>query len=344
MTSPDVLSYLLDETEGDKMPGTIRTKQSCPVCSKPFIHLQKVGIICPQHRTIPTKYFVDLSYKGQRLKIYSSRKGETLDSYSKTNETLEHIRYEVRNHTFDPSKYVKSEMRGYLFSHQTHLFIREKEDEEIKGSIAPTYIGNLKNYFNQYFLPYFADMDVREIKTQTIREFYMQLPKRAEKTYKNIMDALRHFFNVLLNYELIEKIPKFPIIRVPEHMPSWTLESNQLRFLDAIPKEDRPIFVAIFFQGARPSEIRALKWKDFDFEHGAVYIRRIWSGSKLCERTKSRNIKPRMIHPYLMETLTSMGKRIPETFVFFNPRTGKHYDRHTLTEIFSKARKMVGII
>ncbi len=47
---------------------------------------------------------------------------------------------------------------------------------------------------------------------------------RKEKTYKNILDALRHFFRDLHRQEVIPKVPAFPIIRVPESVTAWLQE------------------------------------------------------------------------------------------------------------------------
>ena len=85
------------------MKGVIRTKEVCSVCQESFVEIKKLGYICPTHKTTPKRFFVDLFYKGQRLKIYSDKQGQPLDTYQRASSLLAHINYEIKNHLFDPS-------------------------------------------------------------------------------------------------------------------------------------------------------------------------------------------------------------------------------------------------
>ncbi len=349
LTSLDAIEYLISNgiEAGDKMKGSIRPHprhRRCPSCNELFQEIARLGYICPANcKTKPDRFQIDLYYSGKRVQIYSDKKGESIYSYKTAFDLLAHIQYEIKNHVFDPSKYITSDIKKFLFESQIERFLEEKEHEKEKGNLSPTYISSLKNYINNYYFNYFKGEDVRDIKSIHIREFYNQLPKKSEKTYKNIMDALRHFFRTLHRYEIIDRVPAFPIIRVSGSIPSWTSVDNQLKLLSAIPDMHKPIFIFIFFQGVRPSEARALKWLDLDFENGIVIVCRTFSETVLVERTKGRNVKPRLIHPEVMYIFESMEKGLPESFVFINKNTGKHYSRKGLSEIFDKARKAVGL-
>jgi len=333
---------LLLKDVGD-MPGVIRCKGKCQNCGEEFKHLPKLGYICPGCQTTPKRFFIDLWYQGKRVRLFSDKTGQVLDSYQRAQTLLSHIRYEIQHHVFDPSKYVSSDMKKFLFEEQIEDFFKEKKVEETKGNISPSYIGSLTNCKDNYYLPFFRGKDVRDITSKDIRDFYHQLPQRKEKTIKNVLDTLRHFFRNLCRYEIIERVPVFPIIRVPESIPSWTSIDNQLKLLNAIPTIHKPIFTCVLFQGVRPSEARALKWKDVDLSTKTVIIRRTFSRSKIVERTKGRNIKPRLIHPFVFDVLTSLQRGLPEAFVFPNPTTRRPYSKTRLENIFQIARKQTGI-
>src|SRR5512135_2716268 len=113
LTNMEAISYLLSQGDEEKMPGTIRTKEKCPTCNKPFEYL-KAGFICKEHRTVPQRFFIDVYY-GKQIKIYSHKNGLVLSSYDLALETLKHIQYEIRNKTFDPSRYIKGDINKYLF-------------------------------------------------------------------------------------------------------------------------------------------------------------------------------------------------------------------------------------
>lgn len=348
LTGISPIYYLLFHKgkEEQKMKGNIRPisrQKRCPKCHKPFIHIQELGYICPNCKTVPNRFFIDLYWKGKRHYICSDKQGQPLDTYERALRLLSHIRYEIDNHIFDPSRYVAGDLKKYLFESQIIQFLKGKEMEEIKGNISPSYIDSLKNYIFNYYLPFFKGRDVRDIRSPDIKEFYHQLPPRKEKTCKNIMDCLRHFFRTLYKDEIIEKVPSFPVVRFSEQIPQWTSIENQLKLLGAIPEMHKPIFAFILFQGVRPSEARALKWKDINLKERIVIICRTFSKNKIVERTKGRNVKARLIHPLVYETLNKMSKGLPESFVFVNPNTQRPYSKTRLEDIFNFARRVTGI-
>jgi integrase len=343
LTDIGAIQYLLEKETGEKMKGQIRTKQKCPVCQKAFSHIPKIGMICSEHKTTPSRFFVDVMWKGQRIKVYSHKSGRVLDSYQIAHETLEHIRYEIRNHQFDPSKYVLADIKKYLFETVIKEFYRDKQIAESKGNISPSYLDSLKNYIDNYYLNFFSRKDVREIRALDIKDFYNQLPQRKEKTLKNVVNALQHFFNYIYGLEIIDRVPAFPIIRVSESVPNWISVDDQVKILNKIPGIHKPIFTFILFQGCRPSEARALKWKDLNFQDRIVIIRRTFSKNKLVERTKGRNVKPRMIHPYAYEVLKCLQRGLPEAFVFTGKNGTPYLSKRTLENIFVHARKAAGI-
>ncbi len=65
---------------------------------------------------------------------------------------------------------------------------------------------------------------------------------------------------------------------------------------------------------------------------------------KIRERVKSKVVKPRMINPDLMAFLTkACYNKLPETFVFSNPRTHRPYTKAVISVIWRRAIKKAGI-
>lgn len=341
----DFIFYLLDQNNkiNEKMQGNIRTKQKCPTCQGAFTHFDKLGLICTQHRTIPTRYFVDIHYNGERVKLYSDKSGRVLDSYGIAAETLEHIRYEIRNHQFDPSKYVKADLNQYLFEKVIDKWINEKKEEADKGQLSHSYILPLKGMVKNYFLPFFNHRDIREIRTIDIKEFYRQLPHKLKpKTHRNIIHALENLFNTLIADELIDKKPIFPTVSVPDAETKWCRREVQDNILNAIPEKHRAIFFFLTRQGVRPGEVVALKWEDIDFAHGILIVKRTMSNRTIMERTKTKKIRPRLLHSDIMEILCSIPRGLPHIYLFINPNTGRPYMTDTLQRLWKIACQKVG--
>jgi integrase len=357
------------------MDGKIRTKENCPRCKSPFsmavvIELgPDLQLCCPPCKTRPNKYYIDLYSKGNgKIKLYSDQQGNILSSWDHAERILVGIRYEIDQKRFDATKYVKKELRHYLFETQIETWYQNKLDEVKLGNLAGSYVRGLRRY-RDYYLRYFKGKDVREIKTFHIDEFYRKLPdyfeevqrerkkaaQRAKrkiveksswslKYIKNVMGALENFFATLLELERIVKMPGFPSITIERKVPKWTDRASQVDILAAIPEEDRDIFNFLSFQGLRPGEARALKIKDFDLEDESFTTARTFSDRKIVDRTKSKVVRPRAINPVLMPMLWRLcEERHPEAFIFINQRTKKPYSEDATFDIWDKARKSKGL-
>ncbi|MDA8338684.1 MAG: tyrosine-type recombinase/integrase [Nitrospiraceae bacterium] len=350
LTDIEAIEYLLsNQQQGEKMPGTIRTKEKCPNCKKQFKHIVRIGFICPKCKTTPKKYFIDLHYQNQRIKVYSHRTGRILDSYSFAGETLEHIRHELRTHTFDPSKYIASEQVKFYFSVVAEKWLTEKTENANRGLLAYSTVMELKRYNEHYFKPFFGNKDIRDIRRYDIDDFKSSLPDHlAPKTIKNIFTAIKNLFNTAYQKELIEKLPTFPKIENTEYNGwKWISAETQINILNTIPEQDRPIFAFLFLHGVRTGEARALKLKDIDIQGNIIRIRRTWTkggdGKEIIRETtkqKKENIIP--LHPEMKPFFESL-KTFPESFVFLNPRTQRPYSDDALRKTWYKTVKTLGL-
>jgi len=340
LTTPDDLRYLVSilQMEGRKMKGKIRIKERCPVCHKDFIHVEKLGYLCPEHKTTPKRFFIDLSWTGKRFKIYTDKTGMVLDSYQRASRLQDKIQGEIDAHIFDPSRYSIEDQKDFLFETSMDKWLSEKESQAEKGILASSYVDKLKIYKEKYTLSFFKGKDIRDIRTVDIKEFYRQLPERlAPKYVKNILNALENFFNSLMEDEVIEKKPTFPKITIPEPVTHWCGRESQDKILGAIPEKHRPIFFFLTRQGLRPAEAAAVKWGDIDLSSGIITIQRTFSNRQIVERTKTKKVRPRLLHPEVLEILKSVPRGLPNLFVFLNPQNRKPYQNYTLERIWNKA-------
>ncbi len=340
----DNIIYLLNLSEPErkqKMQGVIRPisrQRKCPKCHTHFNHYLKVGYICKQCHTFPDRFFVDLHWNGERYGVYCDKLGQPLDSYQRALNIFLKIQGEIETHTFDPLRYVKKDLQAFLFENLIEDWKLEKEEAANKDKLSWSYVGPLKGHIKRYILPFFKGKDIRDIRKIDIKKFYRNLPDNlSPKTHKNILDSLQNFFNDLVDDEIIEKRPGFPKVTVPEPEIKWCTRDMQDTIINKIPDKHRFIYFFLSRQGVRPGEAIALKWGDIDLKNCVLTIKRTVSYRKIVERTKTRKIRPRLLHPDILDILQSIPRGLPNTFLFINPNTGRPYMPDTIQKIWRKA-------
>jgi hypothetical protein len=184
------------QDEDRKMKGTIRptSRQArCPRCHQKFLHIPKLGYGCPKCKTVPFRFYIDIFWNGQRIRVCSDKTGQALDTYQRAVNLQARIQYEIDNHIFEPSKYVAGDIKKVLFENLFQEWYTTKEQD----GCSPSYLPKSEQYSGDYFT-FFKGDDVREIKKPHIHKFYYGLPKHLKsKTKKNIMATLKAFFNWL---------------------------------------------------------------------------------------------------------------------------------------------------
>lgn len=336
---------LLLEGDGDKtMKGVIRCKGKCPNCGGGFKHVPRVGYICPQCKTTPKRFFVDLWFDRKRIKLFSDKTGEVLDSYRRAHTLLSHINYEISHHTFDPSKHVEAESREYW----TTVLMDKFKDSKL-DSIAPSY---QKDYLRMATLikDFLGTKDVREIRKLDVTNLKNHLGRKfsfRNKTVKNIMDFFKTFLRYLkYDLEVIDTVPAFPSIETQPYDFKWLSSEEQLKLFDYVPDGHKPIIMFLMLQGCRPGEARALKCKDVNIGNESITVSATFSGNVYREKRKGRNAKAVMIpiHPEILDFMREkVTNNLPEAFVFLNPNTGRPYTENAIRRVWDSIRKKAGI-
>jgi integrase len=339
LTDLETLRILLERNQEVRGEGNIRAKGKCPICGEKFVEIPGVAYICPKDKTAPKKLYVDLPWKGQRIRIFSDKTGQVLDSYSRANTALKGVNWEIQNHTFDPQRYVKAEASKFWA-----VNLLERFENDRVPSIAPSAKADYKRQI-RIAKEFFGNQDVRDIRKLDIinyKDHCDKAHKWAPKTLKGVLDLFRTFLRYVMNdLELIDKVPPFPEVVVPEPGFRWVAQKDQVSLFEKVPEAHRPIIAFLMLHGCRPGEGRALKCKDINVERGSITISATFSKNVYREKRKGRRAKPIIIpiHPELYGYLADRVKTsLPEAFVFINPQTGRCYYEKKLRKIWSQVR------
>ena len=316
----------------------------CPKCGETWDSVGTEGYFCPHCRTTPARFYLDIHYKGKRVKIYCDGQGKALDSNQRAYDLLAHVNYEIQNHTFDPSKYSKAEQKEFYADVKLDEYLHDKI-----GSIAPSY----KTHFERYVgiaKDFFGTKDVRTIRKVDLINYQRHLEqnfKVGNKTIKDIMDRFKAFLNYLRkDLEIIAVVPHFPEIEIETKPIKWIHQEDQPALFELIPDAHKPIMGFIMLHGCRPSEARALKCKNVDLQNKTITIAATFSGNVYREKRKGKKSRPVTIpmHQELFDYIADrVRNNLPEAFLFTNLNTGNHYCENKIARVWNDVREKVGM-
>jgi integrase len=345
LTIQDSISYLLGE-ESEKMKGTIRTKEKCPVCKGKFAEIKKLGFVCTTHKTTPKRFYIDFSHNGQRLRLFSDKHGQILDSFKRAENLLGRVNSEIRDKTFDPTNYLKCELEKFYISKLLDDFLESK----LSGNkpIAPSYVRHYKRYVG-LAQEHFGAKDVRDLRKLDVANYQSFVRKNnnfGDKTLKNCLDIFKTFLRYVKDdLEMIKIVPSFPAIEILEPETTWLTPETQKVVFNNVPDADKPIIAFLMLSGCRPGEARALKCRDVNLEHGTITISATFSGSVYRQKRKGQGAKSSII-PIHVEVFGFIKQRVenslPEAFVFVSD-TGRHYSAAKFYRMWDAVREKSGL-
>ncbi|MBT9175550.1 MAG: hypothetical protein DDT22_01230 [candidate division WS2 bacterium] len=224
------------------MKGKIRpiSRQSrCPSCKEMFSYVDdSIGYICSNCFDLhggpvkPERFYIDLWYKNKNIFICSDKTGQPLDTYERAYRLLAHVNVEIDAHTFDSSKYKKSEQKEFYVNLLLDKFCLSKIP-----SLAPSYQRGYKQYIS-IARDYFGFADIRDLRKKDVvayKEFLESKPSWSPKTVKNILDHFKTFLRYCRDeLELIDTVPFFPSVEVPEYQFKWLTRDDQIHLFKLI--------------------------------------------------------------------------------------------------------------
>jgi integrase len=151
-------------------------------------------------------------------------------------------------------------------------------------NVYPAEVGNRHStivekasHLRLYLKPTFGKLPLDAIRKEQIARFYAAMTKKglSEKTRKNIGGTLRTILGTAVDWEVIDKVPKFPKIKVPDAVwDFYTREETAQLLAKARTADERALLLFPFHTGARAGEQIALEWGDIDWRNHLVILRR----------------------------------------------------------------------
>jgi integrase len=282
-------------------------------------------------------WFIDGNWEGKRKSIYliPTRSGFLS---CPTKDLAVHLQLEISREiaqgTFHPNRYKKCKPL-HMAQFAKDWLALQKPNVKYKTWVG--YRGIIENYIipligNEY-LPYINyekllkfNNDMKEMGAST-----KSCKNRYAVLYKILRDAKKSGY--------ISKLPEQLTFDFVTKKKPWLSMEKQFAILDNIPTRHCYIYWFIFATGVRPSEARALRRRDLNYEQDEIDIKKTMSQVKGGEAPLTVKNKREEAIP-LYEEVKALLKEMPRSlseYVFINPDTGKLYNHCTFYEIWRTA-------
>ncbi len=273
-------------------------------------------------------------------RIYCNLRQETFYSRQAAERCLAtEIQPEIGKPSFDITFWQKTKKSVKSFQTYSDEWFANCEARLARKALSPGYVREIRRYLKAYFLPFFGEMDLQEIRGHDLTRFYNSLVGLSEKTTYNIMAVSRKFLRDAYFEEVIPAMPRFPRLSLgPEPQTLWADEEQLAEIFKFLSLDDYYFILFAYAHACRTGEVRALQHRDIDLEHDLVIIRRAFSGTTLRETTKTKRIVPKPLDPEWKRLYLSRPRVLdPKGFVFC--ATGNHGQRHGQARNSKKRRQ-----
>jgi integrase/recombinase XerD len=252
-------------------------------------------------------------------------------TYDTATAKLIDISNAIKKGTFNPLDFTDAKITERKFEHQIEAWLAEKERREAMDELSPGTLRDYRGYVKNYY-GFFDGQDARDIGLEQLSNFKDTLGSVSIKTRKNIMNALRNFFNYLKDRGIVKDAPRFPVIKGDDAKMRTAIDVDvQEEVLKRLTAQHRDVFEFLMETGLRPGEVCALLVEHVDLSTGSARIERTFSGNKIRETTKQKRKRVIPLSRIAREIAQRhiQGKH-PKAYLFVNPGTNRHYLPKTL--------------
>lgn len=289
-------------------------------------------------------WYIDLHWRGERIRIFSDREGNPLYSRRQAERLLERIRSEIDYGDFDPKNYIKRELKALRFDNYAEAWLARQQHRAELGQISLSHLKSTVVWLRRYILRApFRSRSVKDIREGHIEDFLLSLPGHlSPKTQQNILGVLHKILADAHRRRDIGRVPVFPRIEMAEPEIKWLYPEEQAAVLSHIRcPVIRAFFVFCMNTGVRQGEARALRWERVDFQERAVTVAASMDGEVYRNWTKERNIRRLPLNREALAALRSLPRHL-SGFVFARP-DGRPLTANQVRGAWARAARKAGL-
>jgi len=232
---------------------------------------------------------------------------------------------------------VEYELQKGVFFEPSRMSFAEYVQQflnSLEGTVKDNTLGEYRWALDNYILPHFGRLHLKKIDKQVCQDFVEQLKKKgfSPQTINHNIKVLKRVLNKAVEEGCILMNPAKslkPLKEKRRESAFYTLEEI-LSLLKAAPDSFMRAYLGLAaLGGLRASEISGLKWKDIDFEHKLICVRRQYQAKRGYLSTKNEEERIVPMNPKLRELLLEhreeLGDGPGDEDPVFTSRKGKPF-------------------
>jgi integrase len=189
-------------------------------------------------------------------------------------------------------------------------FVRDQwwDTYPVAAKNRPATLREKRKHLDLHILPILGRVRLNEIDKRKVDVFFASLAEKelSAKYCKNIGGTLRKILATAVEWDILEKLPRFPKITVPDADWDWfTAEETRARLARTRNAEEHALLLFPFDTGARAGEQLGLHWGDIDWHNRKVVFRRAISEGVLGP-TKTGKTRHVPLTPALADALKAI--------------------------------------
>lgn len=218
----------------------------------------------------------------------------------------------------------------------------------------PATVREYESIIRLHLMPEFGHLDVRDITEARVERWKVNLSIKLRKSGKalsprrinKILERLGTMMDLALRRKYIKEDPTKNIKRRQEPATDIDpLSEEELTLaLSCIEPHFKPMFTTLAYTGARPNEVKALRWTDIDWQRGEIRINkgRVRGVEGLPKTKSSQRILP-ILEPVkeALELLKDRKIQQADGYIFLSKK-GLPINQH-LDRVWEKALKKAGL-
>lgn len=341
---------------------TTGNKCSCGgMFTKRIEHSDHAGLMVPKCASCnqyPPLFHIDADAKDAngapvRVKIRNDQNNNRLLNISQVIFTLQNIQEEINKGEFDVTRYVSKDAReSFRFKNYVVEYLKFQEVRLSRKELTPKALRDKKSLISNHLLPAFGNKDLIQITRQVV-ELYIKGLVERKRVHDLAIGELKTIMNQAEKDGKIKVPPKFD--KIPKAKKRYEIISaeNMLKTIEATEiKLYKDMLTLMSIYPFRPSEIRALRWKDLDFIKNKIFVRGHFSDEVWISGRKSISEGDMAIAEFAIidrarsifnEYRASAVRQLdPETDWVFKGVNGTHVQDEALSDAWRTARKIVG--